>query len=101
MDNLIIVDGHLDASLSKQIMDYERAIKTLKDEYDRMKAMILDAMEREGVIKLETNELAITYVGKTDRETLDSKTLKAELPDVYDAYVKISPVKPSIRIKVK
>lgn len=58
-------------------------------------------MESKGIIKLDTDELTISYVAPTDRETLDTKALREELPDIYDTYVKISPVKSSIRIKLK
>lgn len=90
----------LDADTSAKIADFEREIKRLKDAEDKLKEAILNEMESKGVIKLETDTLNITYVAPTTRETLDSKTLKAELPDIYDAYVKISPVKSSIRLKV-
>ena len=58
-------------------------------------------MESKGIIKLDTDELTISYVAPTDRETLDTKALREELPDIYDTYAKISPVKSSIRIKLK
>ena len=58
-------------------------------------------MEENGILKLETNAVAITYVAPTTRETLDTKELRKDFPEVYDAYAKISPVKASIRIKVK
>ena len=58
-------------------------------------------MEENQVIKLETPDLLISYVASTDRETFDSKTFKADQQDLYDEYVKMSPVKASIRIKLK
>ena len=58
-------------------------------------------MEEKNIIKLETNELIITYVAETYRESFDSKTLKAEDEELYNKYVQISPVKSSVRIKVK
>lgn len=104
MNNLILVAGDvaiLDAETAHNIAEFERQVKELKDKEDALKRAILEEMESKGVIKLDTDTLTITYVAPTERETLDSKTLREELPDIYDAYVKISPVKSSIRIKVK
>lgn len=58
-------------------------------------------METKGIIKLNTDVLSITYVAPTDRESLDSKKLREDLPNVYDAYINIKPVKSSIRIRLK
>ena len=58
-------------------------------------------MEQNNIIKLETDELAITYVAPTDRESFDSKSFKADHQDLYDEYVKMSSVKSSVRLKVK
>ena len=58
-------------------------------------------MEEKGIIKIETDDLIINYIAPTDRETLDSKSLRQDHPQLYDAYIKMTPVKSSIRIKVK
>lgn len=91
----------LDGTTAKHIADFEKMAKEIKAKEDALKAAILAEMESKGVLKLETDELNITYVAPTERETLETKILREELPDIYDAYVKISPVKASIRIKLK
>ena len=58
-------------------------------------------MEKRNIIKLETDDLSINYIASTDRETFDSKTFRAEHEDLYNEYIKMTPVKSSIRIKVK
>ena len=58
-------------------------------------------MESKGIIKVETEEITISYIAPTDRETFDSKRFKADHADLFDEYVKMSPVKSSVRIKVK
>ena len=96
MNDLIkMVEGVavLNPDTTKKIAEFERKAK--------LKEAILTEMESKGIIKVETETLNITYVAPTTRESLDGKTLKEELPDIYDAYVKISPVKASIRLKVK
>ena len=91
----------LDGTTAKHIAEFERMAKEIKAKEDALKKAILEEMESKGLIKIDTDELAITYVAPAERETLDTKTLRDELPDIYDAYVKISPVKSSIRIKLK
>lgn len=89
------------AEAAREIAMFERQAKVIKDAEDRLKAAILEEMERKGVIKLDSDELTITYVAPTTRESFDSKALRSDLPDVYDAYTKLSPVKASVRIKIK
>lgn len=83
------------------IVTIENEIKKLKELQDNYKEELLNAMEQNNIIKLETDELTITYVAPTDRETFDSKTFKADHQDLYDEYVKMSSVKSSVRLKVK
>ena len=101
MKELITTNGELTVETSLQIAEFERQVKEIKKQEDELKKAILKEMENKGIIKLDTPDLAITYVGATDRESLDTKALKEELPDIYDTYVKISPVKSSIRIRLK
>ena len=102
MNEIMIQDNNtLSESIEKQIVSIEKRIKKLKEQQDAMKAALLEAMETKNLIKLETDKLVISYVAPTDRESFDSKKFKEDNPDLYDEYVKISPVKSSIRIKVK
>ena len=91
----------LDESVSKQIADFEKQIKELKEQEEEIKQAIIEQMELNDVIKLDTDELTITYIAPTERETFDSKLFKEEHQDLYDEYIKMTPVKSSIRIKVK
>lgn len=91
----------LDVEVSKKIAEFELQVKEIKAKEDELKQAILAEMESKNIIKLDTDALAITYVAPTTRETLDSKALKEELPDIYDTYVKISNVKASVRLKLK
>lgn len=103
MDLITIKDetAILDRETATKIAEFEQMAKEIKAKEDELKKAILKEMESKQLIKLDTDNLTITYIAPTERESLDSKTLREELPDIYDAYVKISPVKPSIRIKLK
>ena len=91
----------LDTETSMKIAKLERTIKELKETEDELKLSILNEMESKNILKLETDDLMINYIAASERETLDSKKLREEQPDIYDEYVKFSPVKASIRLKVK
>lgn len=55
-----------------------------------------------GESSIVSSDNRFTYVPPTIRETLDSKTLKEENPELYKKYVKVSPVKENFRVtKVK
>lgn len=92
----------LDASVSGKIAEYERQIKLIDEEYKAVKEAIKAEMEARGILKIEdeTNGMTITYIAPTSRESFDNKKFKSDNPDLYDEYVKFSPVKSSIRIKV-
>lgn len=103
MNDLIIVENG-EAMLAPEtltkIVAFESTMKTLKEQEEELKERIKVEMEAKGIIKIEAEGLRITYVEATTRESLDIRTLKKELPDVYDQYCKISPVKASLRVKV-
>lgn len=91
----------LDSDVTKQIADFETQIKALKKQEDGLKSSILEAMKKNGVIKIDNDHLTINYVAGHDQERFDTKTFKAENQMIYDEYVKIVHVKDSVRIKVK
>ena len=94
-------DVMISEEVCERIISLEKQAKEIKKQQDNMKAEILDAMQKYGVLKLDNEFLKIALVPEHDAERFDSKTFKDENPDVYDMYVKISKVKPSIRITVK
>lgn len=104
MNNIIERSGS-DVTFSKEvcerIISIEKQAKEIKRQQDNMKAEILDAMQKNGVIKIDNEFLKIAFIPEHDAEKFDSKKFKEENPDVYDLYAKISKVKPSIRITVK
>lgn len=103
-DEIIEYNGdvpYLAQEISERIAEFEKTIKELKAQEEELKAKIKQAFEDNGVLKLENDVLNISYVESYDKEQLDTKRLRAELPEIYDEYVKITPVKASIRIKTK
>lgn len=91
----------LNADISKQIAEFEKTIKEIKEKEDNLKQAILNEMESKGIVKIDADDLTINYIAPTDRETFDSKTFREDHADLYDEYIKLTPVKSSIRIKLK
>ena len=102
MNNLIkIENGQLAVETIDFIRETEKKMKDLKKQYDDFKAELLNAMESNGIKKFESETLTITYVEAREDEKFDKDKFKEDMPELYDEYVKFSPVKSSIRIKVK
>ena len=83
------------------ITTIENEIKRLKEIQDNYKEQLLMVMEEQNILKIDIPELTITRKTATTRESIDTKALREELPDIYDTYCKISNVKGSLTIKIK
>lgn len=86
-----------------KISAFERSLKRIKAQEDELKALILQEMEAKGILKIEAQEegLTISYVPSYDRESFNSKKFQEEQPDLFDEYVKLTPIKSSVRVSVK
>lgn len=91
----------LDQHSIEEIREVEKLAKEVKQRQDNIKAELLKAMEQNGIIKFENEDLLINYIAPSTRETFDAKKLKEDNQDLYDLYVKLSDVKASVRIKLK
>ena len=107
MKNSLVVleNGELDlgADAKKTIFAIEKEIKALTELRDNYKKILIKEIEERGITKCSiSNELfTLSYKAPTTRETLDSKRLKADMPEIYDEYVKISNVSSNISTKLK
>ena len=88
-------------SASAILADFERQVKEIEEKQKKLKKRILEEMEANGILSIETDELSITYVAPYPKESFDSKSFRADNPDLYDEYVKITNVSASVRVKVK
>ena len=91
----------LDPFTDQSIAEFERQAKRIKNMQDALKASILREMQEKGIVKIDTDEITLTYIAPTMSESLDSKLLKRELPDIYDHYVRLVPRSESLRVKIK
>lgn len=65
------------------------------------RAKIKEEMERRSILNLQIGKVKMTYVPGSVRATFDSKSFKADEPELYEQYIKNTEVKPSLRITVK
>lgn len=77
--------------LDRQKKEIDRQVSEITD-------TVKDLMRTKGIKTFENDLVKITYVAPTTRESIDSKKLKAELPDIAAKYTKTSDVKDSVRI---
>ena len=88
--------------LADAIASMERRIKTITAQRDELKEKMLEVMRENNCDKVDIDgKVLITRVAATTRESLDSKALKADQPELYAKYVKSSPVKESLKITVR
>jgi predicted phage-related endonuclease len=83
------------------IKELDTQASELANRKAEMKEQLLVAMENSNVKKFENDILTITYVAPTTRVGVDTDKLKAEYEEVYLQCIKETPVKASIRIKLK
>lgn len=115
-----VIDSLLAAEVEgRQFINPLPSVNTLPDRYKAMEMKILDLlakkkeieeqvktfsermkgeMEKAGVKKWETDNMRLTYIDPTTKETFDSKRFKEENPESYKNYIKTTKVKSSIRI---
>ena len=91
----------ISSDVIQKIISLEKMAREVKAARDELTAQILAEMDARDVIKFESDELILTRVPATERETFDAKAFREDFPELYDDYVKMSPVKSSLRIKVK
>lgn len=93
--------NRLSANTGKMLAEWERQKKKLDALESELRAELMLEMESRNIVKAESDEVVITYIAPTEKETFDTKAFRAEHPDIYMQYAKYSPVKASVRIKVK
>lgn len=85
----------------QEIVEMEKELKQRKEQQESIKKMLLDTMRRRNIRKWETDMLVMSVRDSYERNTIDSKRLQEERPDIYASYIKTSVVGESLTIKIK
>ena len=103
-NEILIVNGfeaNLNPLIATKIKEFEKQVKEIQAREDELREKLLIAMRENGITKIDSEGLSITYVAPTKKETFDTKRIREERPDLYLEYVKVSNVKDSIKIRLK
>ena len=84
-----------------KIIEFNKVKKEMEYQEKLLKDGLMEAMNSVGLKKFIINGLSAVIKDGTTRTTIDSKRLKEECPDIYEAYSKTSEVKPSLTLTVE
>ena len=100
MNEIILTENGLTEEDKNLLVNFFRAQKEIKKQEELLKANLLNQMKEHDIkqIKIEEENIVIDYILPSSRESIDSKRLREEKPDIYDEYCKISPVKDYVKI---
>lgn len=104
MNNLIVKkedNYQLTDTIISELRLIDEEEKELKEKKEKIREILLKEMEDKNILKLENENISITYKAPTERETFRTAKFKKDLPDLYDTYVEFTPVKGSLVIKIK
>lgn len=73
----------------KKIQTLEAEIKALQEQADKLRDELKDEMTERNAEELQTDNFIVRWKNVISNR-LDSKKLKAELPDIYKAFTKTS-----------
>ena len=76
-------------------------IKTLQEEYDRIKDEVLAKMIENGEKSFDTGKLLVTVIAASVRQSFDSKIFKKDHPEEYDKYIKESRTSESLKLTIR
>lgn len=88
-------------NLEDAIISLNEKLEAYKAERDRFLELARTNMELYNIEKWETDKLVVTMTKAYSKQTVDSKKLKEDMPDVYAKYSKETQVKSSVKIKIK
>lgn len=97
-NGIVLLDN---AEFVNEFIKEQKLMDALNESIKIKKEMLLKEMEDKNILKIDTDTLNINYIAPSERETFDSKKFREENSDLYDEYVKFSPVKSFIRVKLK
>lgn len=86
--------------VEKFLIDLDTQAKEIEAKRKKLLEGILKEMEKANVDKWETEKIRLTRRKATTSERFDSKAFKEFNPDLYQQFMKVSPVKSSITLKV-
>lgn len=88
-------------TMEETIKKTEEQVKLAKEQQDIIKKKLITAMADSGVKSFENDIIKITYIAPSVKETIDTKALRLNYPEVATAVTKASPISASVRITLR
>jgi len=104
VDDVVITDDNVPDVIREQIHTVREALLYIDDlnrKVDDFKAKMLKSMREAGVKSIKCDGLTITYVEKKETSRVDTKKLKAEMPEIAQKYMTSSIADDYILLKFK
>lgn len=92
-------NGKLDKLALENLIALDSGCKRLDKSLKDLKGKLKEYMEENKIKKIDTKNGAITFIESSEDVRFSSKDFKADYPDLYNKYSKLSPKASSIRIK--
>lgn len=93
----------LSEDIIKELCKFQRIKLKMDLMQEKLKEEFLKAMSENGIEKYISHDgsIVVNYVAPTKRKSLDQKTFKEEMPEIYQKYIKESDVSGCVKITVK
>lgn len=92
-------NGTLDKLALENLIALDSGCKRLDKSLKDLKGKLKEYMEENKIKKIDTKNGAITFIESSEDVRFSSKDFKADYPDLYNKYSKLSPKASSVRIK--
>ena len=96
-ENLPVVTSEAE----KLIIDIESQLKALTEKKKVIQEAIMMAMVKAGSYSYKSDRISITRKTASTRKSFDKERFDKDYPNVYDNYIKESPVSESLLIKIR
>ena len=83
------------------IIDIESQLKALTEQKKALTDGAMRAMVQAGLYSWKGDKVSITRKTATTRKSFDKEKFEKDYPNVYDNYIKETPVSESLLIKIK
>jgi hypothetical protein len=88
------------ADLMDELITMSEAKKQIEEREKAIKEVVLAQMQKDGADKWCSDLIQFTRKAAYERESIDTKSLKAKMPEVYESFKKVTKVAESITYKV-
>lgn len=98
---LMTNNNSLSLEAEKKIISLKQAYKNIKEQEEAFNQALVDEMKKRGIISYKDENITISFIPDGTKNSFDAKAFKSKHPDIYERYVKKSPVKEYARITLK